>query len=134
MLGVVLRSALPPQHLNAETKDVVKLGTGLVGTIAALVLGLLIASAKGSYDAQSNELTQLSANIALIDRILAHYGPTPRKRAPRCAVRRSGWWIGSGRKIIQDLPPRPPAQNLPTIKFSNSHRRTTCNVPSKWRR
>src|ERR1035438_3206739 len=87
LLGVVLRSALPPQHLNAETKDVVKLGTGLVGTIAALVLGLLIASAKGSYDAQSNELTQLSANIALIDRILAHYGPTPRKRAPRsCAI------------------------------------------------
>lgn len=75
LLGVALRSLLPPQHLNADTKDVMKLGTGLVGTIAALVLGLLIASAKGSYDAQNNELTQLSANIGLLDRILAHYGP-----------------------------------------------------------
>jgi hypothetical protein len=48
---------------------------GLVATMAALVLGLLIASAKGSYDAQRSELAQLSANIVLLDRILAHYGP-----------------------------------------------------------
>ena len=48
---------------------------GLVGTMSALVLGLLVASAKGSYDAQSAELTQMSANIALLDRVLAHYGP-----------------------------------------------------------
>lgn len=48
---------------------------GLIGTIAALVLGLLIASAKSSFDAQSNELTQLSANIAFLDRVLNHYGP-----------------------------------------------------------
>jgi hypothetical protein len=44
---------------------------GLVGTIAALVLGLLIASAKGSYDAQSAEVTQLAANVAMLDRALA---------------------------------------------------------------
>ena len=75
LLGVYLRSALPPQHLNNETKDIVRLGMGLVGTMAALVLGLLVASAKESYDAESNELTQVSANIILLDRVLAHYGP-----------------------------------------------------------
>ena len=48
---------------------------GLVGTMSALVLGLLVASAKNSYDTQSAELTQLSANIALLDRGLALYGP-----------------------------------------------------------
>jgi hypothetical protein len=48
---------------------------GLVGTMAALVLGLLVASAKGNYDAQSAELTQMSANVALLDRVLARYGP-----------------------------------------------------------
>ena len=63
--GILLRSALPPHHLSPDTKDVVRLGMGLVGTIVALVLGLLIASAKGSYDEQNNELTQLSANIAV---------------------------------------------------------------------
>ena len=75
LLGMVLRTALPEHHLSAESKDVVKVGMGVVGTMAALVLGLLVASAKCSYDAQRSELMEMSANIALLDRILAHYGP-----------------------------------------------------------
>ena len=75
LLGILLRVSLPEHHLSKESKDIVKLGMGLVGTMAALVLGLLVASAKGSYDAQSTELTQMSANIALLDRALALYGP-----------------------------------------------------------
>jgi hypothetical protein len=74
LLGMLLRAALPEHHLSGDSKDIVKLGMGLVGTMAALVLGLLVASAKGSYDAQGAELTQLSASIALLDRVLAHYG------------------------------------------------------------
>jgi fluoride ion exporter CrcB/FEX len=50
LLGMALRYTLPDHHLNADAKDVVRLGTGVIGTIAALVLGLLIASAKSSYD------------------------------------------------------------------------------------
>jgi hypothetical protein len=50
ILGMWLRGVLPEDHLNAETKDLVKLGVGLVGTMAALLLGLLVASAKSSYD------------------------------------------------------------------------------------
>ena len=75
LLGILLRVVLPQNHLSAESKDIVKLGMGLVGTMAALVLGLLVASAKGSYDAQIAELTQGSTNILLLDRLLAQYGP-----------------------------------------------------------
>src|SRR5262252_4168528 len=75
VFGMRLRAFLPEHHLSQDTKDVVKLGMGLIGTIAALVLGLLIASAKSSFDTQRNGLAQLSANIILLDRILAHYGP-----------------------------------------------------------
>jgi hypothetical protein len=75
LLGMVLRAILPEQHLSSESKDVVKLGMGLIGTMTALVLGLLIASAKGSFDTQRNGLAQLAANIILLDRALAHYGP-----------------------------------------------------------
>ena len=75
VLGMFLHAVLPQHHLSAESKDIVKLGMGLVGTMAALVLGLLVASAKGSYDAQGGELTQMSANIAILDRALALYGP-----------------------------------------------------------
>jgi hypothetical protein len=75
LVGVILRAVLPEQHLSSESKDVVKLGMGLIGTMTALVLGLLIASAKSSFDAQRTGLSQLSANIILLDRALAHYGP-----------------------------------------------------------
>jgi hypothetical protein len=75
VLGMVLRAILPEQHLSAETKDLVKLSMGLIGTMTALVLGLLIASAKGSYDTQRNGLAQMSGNVILLDRALAHYGP-----------------------------------------------------------
>jgi hypothetical protein len=75
LVGMILRVLLPEHHLSQDSKDVVKVGMGLIGTIAALVLGLLIASAKSSFDAQRNGLAQLSANLALLDRIFSHYGP-----------------------------------------------------------
>ena len=75
ILGMSVRAKLPQPHLNPESKDIVKLSMGLVGTLSALVLGLLIASAKGSYDVQSSELTQMAARVVVLDRVLAHYGP-----------------------------------------------------------
>jgi hypothetical protein len=73
-LGMVLRNRLPERHLSAATKDVVRLGTGLIGTIAALVLGLLIASANSTYQTQSSQIQQLTANVVLLDSTLAQYG------------------------------------------------------------
>jgi hypothetical protein len=75
LLGMVLRAILPEKHLSAESKDLVKLGMGLLGTMTALVLGLLIASAKSSYDTQRNGLAQMSGNVIFLDRTLARYGP-----------------------------------------------------------
>ncbi len=75
LLGMLLQTVLPRNHLHADSKDVVKLGMGLVATMTALVLGLLVGSAKGYYDAQSSAITNLGANIVLLDRVLAHYGP-----------------------------------------------------------
>jgi hypothetical protein len=79
LLGIVVRGAVPESHLAADTKEAVKVAMGLVATMTALVLGLLVASAKGSYDAQNTELTQMSAKIAVLDRLLAHYGPETRE-------------------------------------------------------
>ncbi len=75
LLGMALQTILPEHHLSVDSRDVIKLGMGLIATMSALVLALLISSAKGSYDTQRNELTQAAANIILIDRVLAHYGP-----------------------------------------------------------
>ena len=67
LLGMLLRLVLPEPHLSADTKDVVRLGTGLIATLSALVLGLLIASAQGSFQTQSNQIKQITANVILLD-------------------------------------------------------------------
>jgi hypothetical protein len=74
VLGMILRAILPEKHWSSESQDIVKLGMGLIGTMTALVLGLLIASAKSSFDTQRNGLAQLSGNVIALDRALAHYG------------------------------------------------------------
>lgn len=75
LLGFRLRAFLPEDHLSPASRDLVKLGMGTIATMTALVLGLLVASAKNSYDTESRDLTEFSAKVVLLDRILAHYGP-----------------------------------------------------------
>jgi hypothetical protein len=87
LLGIILRSILPDHHLSSESKDVIKLAMGMLATVAALVLGLLITSAKSSYDTRSSEITVLAANVALLDSVMAHYGPETRD--VRDSLRRS---------------------------------------------
>ena len=78
LLGMFLRDRLPDNHLSPDSKDVVKLGMGLLGTTAALVLGLLTASAKGSFDTTNNEVKQAATDVLLLDRALAQYGSETR--------------------------------------------------------
>jgi hypothetical protein len=79
LAALFVRSRLPAQHLEGDSKDVVKLVLGLVATITALVLGLLISSAHSGYDAQESELQQLGVHLYQVDRILAHFGPDAAK-------------------------------------------------------
>ena len=73
--GAACRRVLPESHVSKETQDVVRLGAGLVATISALVLGLLIGSAKGSFDTRSSQVRQITADVILLDSLLAQYGP-----------------------------------------------------------
>jgi hypothetical protein len=72
-VGLYLR--LPNHHLDGDSKDTVRLVMGLIATMAALVLSLLISSANSSYDTQAAELRQMSADITQLDRVLVLYGP-----------------------------------------------------------
>ncbi len=91
VLAMHAARALPSQHLSAEARDVIKLAMALVATLVALVLGLLIATAKGTFDAQTGATRQLSSNVLLLDQVLAGYGPeTEHSRAAlRQAVART---------------------------------------------
>jgi Protein of unknown function (DUF4239) len=75
LAGMAVRPFLWEHHLHSDTKDVVKLTAGLIGTLTALVLGLLIASAKSTFDHETNQVRQMTATIILLDDLLAQYGP-----------------------------------------------------------
>ena len=75
LLGRSVRRHLPDDHLSGDSRDTVKLAMGLVATMTALLLGLLVSSAKGSYDTQRTEVIQMAAKVAFLDRLLTAYGP-----------------------------------------------------------
>jgi hypothetical protein len=75
LLRMVVRPLLSETHLHTDSKDVVKMATGLIGTLTALVLGLLIASAKSSFDQKTTQVKQITATVILLDDLLAEYGP-----------------------------------------------------------
>ena len=75
LVGMVVRPFLSEQHQTADSRDVVKMTTGLIGTLTALVLGLLIASAKNTFDQKTGQVRQMTADIILLDDLLLQYGP-----------------------------------------------------------
>jgi hypothetical protein len=132
LLGLLVREFLPEHHLSDESKDAVKLGAGTIATMAALVLGLLIASAKGSFDTMNNGLRQMGSRVILLDRAMTHYGPEtmearqllrnavassieriwPEDQArPAIAMERDGWVdIETVQDKLRQLSPRNDAQ------------------------
>jgi len=75
LVGVWLQILLPPHHLSEKSQDTVKLGAGVIATMSALVLGLLVSSAKSSYDIASANVAQIGARFIALDELLAQYGP-----------------------------------------------------------
>ncbi len=75
LLGFWLQGLLPNHHLSKDSHEIVKLGSGMIATLTALVLGLLVSSAKSSFDAINEGIQQSGAKVILLDRILAQYGP-----------------------------------------------------------
>ncbi|KQT02893.1 hypothetical protein ASG42_25785 [Rhizobium sp. Leaf391] len=75
LIGILVRNRLPSHHLDSESKDVIRLSTAVVGTLSALALGLLIASANNVYNNAEAELRTSAARLLLLDRVMARYGP-----------------------------------------------------------
>jgi len=70
-----LRNRLPGHHLSEDSRHLLQLGLGIIGTMAGLVLGLLVGSATANYNSQRSELLDITSKVVLLDRMLAHYGP-----------------------------------------------------------
>ena len=79
LIGMRVRRLLPEDHVLADQKEVIRLTTGLIATMAALVLGMLVSSAKVYYDARKNDVAEISSEIVAIDQTLARYGTETRE-------------------------------------------------------
>lgn len=116
LLAMFAQDALPKHHLSTDSKDVVKLGVALIATMAALVLSLLVASAKSAFDTRSNQLVEVSADIVLLDRALARYGPETKEarsllqRSVAATVER--FWPAEGAKPVVIDPKASPVEAL----------------------
>lgn len=74
LVGMSIRARLPPTHRDKATEDSVRVAMGTLATLTALVIGLLVASARSSFDTRASEITQMSGDIILLDRTLVQYG------------------------------------------------------------
>jgi hypothetical protein len=72
---MVCRTRLPEHHLSKESTDVIKLATGLVATLVALVLSLLISSANNLRATVENEYKAALTSVVQLDQYLGAYGP-----------------------------------------------------------
>jgi hypothetical protein len=78
LAGLLLRRLLPEDHRSEATQRMVQITMNIVGILAAIVLGLFIASTKTNFDTRSKEIEQFSANLTLLDRELMHFGQQAR--------------------------------------------------------
>ena len=87
LVGFGLQRVLPKHHLSKDAQDMIKLAVGVIATSTALVLGLLVSSSKGQFDAMGSRLVQFGANVIILDNTLAEYGPEA--KSAREELRRS---------------------------------------------
>jgi hypothetical protein len=88
LLGMWLHAILPEHHLDAESRDTVKVGIGLIATMTALVLGVVTASAKSSFETVDSAVKQTAVEVLSLDRVLARYaGPKPARFVRVCSAR-----------------------------------------------
>src|SRR5215831_216214 len=104
VLGMLLGRMLPEHHLSSDSRDVVKVAMAIIATLAALVLGLLVSSAKSSFDSKNGDLKHTAAQIILLDRTLAAYGPetaeTRNLLRQMVAIRLSRLWPEEGAQTM----------------------------------
>ena len=74
LVGLSLHRVVPEGHLSQETRSVILLGTGTLSLLASLVLGLLVSTAKSSYDATETRIQNYAAELILLDETLRDYG------------------------------------------------------------
>src|SRR6516165_5360953 len=107
LIGRFAASRLPDHHLSSETQSAGTMSVAVIGTLSALVLGLMITTANSSFSARADEVRELSLQLIRIDRNLKRYGPEAddaRAKLRACAAAKTQ------KLFLQNGQPRPSSQ------------------------
>lgn len=119
LVGALIRGRLPDHHLHDDSRDVLKLASGVMATLVALVIGLLVNSSKSAYDQAGAGVIQIGAKVILLDRVLKRYGPETeaiRVRMSRGIARSVGYLWPETRGAKPDLSAIERATNLEDVQ------------------
>src|SRR3954466_8145758 len=104
LIGRFFARHLPRHHLNAETQSVVTVSVAVIGTLSALVLGLMISAANSSFSTRTDEVRELSLQLIRMDRNLRRYGP----EAEDARVKLHAWAFAKTQQLFPEKgKPRP---------------------------
>jgi hypothetical protein len=115
LLGMAIGRALPNHHAESSSKDVVRLAMAMIATMTALVLGLVTASAKSSFDTEDAAVRHTAADVMALDRMLARYGPEtkPIRDEMRALMSAKADQVWGNRAV--DVATRPPSTSAESL-------------------
>ena len=115
LLGRFVARRLPGHHLNSETQSVVTVSVAVIGTLSALVLGLMITSANSSFSARADEVRELSLQLIRMDRNLRRYGP----EANDARAKVHEWAIAKTQQLFPEKGQPPPSSQTTIEKLES---------------
>jgi len=126
LIGRLFARRLPRHHLSAETQSVVTVSVAVIGTLSALVLGLMISAANASFSVRSDEVRELSLQLIRMDRNLRRYGP----EADHARVKLHAWAVAKTQQLFPEKgTPRPSAES--TIRLLEDVQDALLNLTPK---
>ena len=104
--ALVVSGRLPTPYLQDDTYNVVRLAANIFVVATSLVLGLLLNTAKNTFEAVDRNVHAFATDLILLDRTLRHYGPEASDARQRLAVyvRQAveGTWRADGSRVLDD--------------------------------
>jgi ABC-type multidrug transport system fused ATPase/permease subunit len=104
--SLVISQRLPARYRKDDTGNIVRIAANIFVVATSLVLGLLLNSAKNTFEAVDRNVHVLATDIILLDRTLRHYGPEAAAARERLAayVRRAvdDAWVAGSSPVLDD--------------------------------
>lgn len=108
LIGILAARRLPTHHLSSETQSAINVSVAIIGTLSALVLGLMITAANRSFSVRTDEVRQLSLQLIRIDRNLRRYGP----EADNARTRLREWATAKTQQLFPEQGQAPPSNEM----------------------